>query len=329
MTSSDQFSSLTQEDQIARLQKLGEAALAEFGVDPSSIEPLVHAENTTFKVTSPQGVFNLRISRPGYQSTSNIRSEILFLSALRLAGFRVPKPWQERLVTASDPLVPEPRDVVLLGWMDGEFARGQLTVERAQRIGRFMARMHEFSISWELPEGFDRQSLHAWAFNPRVPMPFDEPTPLAFEEDRLLLIEEDHATRGLLASLPREADWFGLIHSDLHLGNVLFEGDELNVIDFDDTGFGFWLYDFAAALCYSVGAENYLELQEAMQCGYAQIRELPPQTRELLSPFLRLRAAGIANWVLGRPDNPWFRENGAGFVHKLCDRIRAVRAFGE
>jgi Ser/Thr protein kinase RdoA (MazF antagonist) len=209
--------------------------------------------------------------------------------------------------------------------MDGEFSKGVMTVERAQKIGRFMARMHEFSLSWDMPGGFDRQSLHAWAFNPRRPMPFDQPTPLAFEEDRLLLIEEDRGARELLASLPRDAEWFGLIHSDLHLGNVLFEGDELNVIDFDDTGFGFWLYDFAAALCYAVDSDDYPEFRDAMLESYQEVRKLPPQTRELLPPFIRLRAAGIANWVLSRPDNPWFRENGAGFVHKLCDRIRVVR----
>jgi len=40
----------------------------------------------------------------------------------------------------------------------------------------------------------------------------------------------------------------GLIHADLHLGNALFWSDEVRVIDFDDCGFGYWLYDIAFAL---------------------------------------------------------------------------------
>jgi len=326
--SSDEFSALGLEEQIGRLRSLGEVALGEFGVRASDILPLVHAENTTFRVDSDRGRFNLRISRPGYQSSSNIRGEITFLAALKKAGFRVPVPWQGRLVTAAHPDVPEPRDCVLLGWQNGEFARGVLTEERSRRIGKVMAELHEFTLAWAPPEGFDRQQLHGWAFLPRVPMPIDMPTPMAFEEDRLLLIEVDKEARLLLASLPRDTAWFGLIHSDLHLGNVLFEGDEINLIDFDDTGYGFLLYDFAAALAYACDSEEFGTFREAMFEGYRQVRELPPRTPELLAPFLQLRLAGIANWVLGRTDNPHFREVGADFVHRMCERIRHVRAVG-
>jgi len=323
---SEEFAALGQHEQIARLQRLGEAALGEFGVVPIEISPLVHAENTTFKVASQHGPFNLRISRPGYQTTSNIRSEIVFLAALRKEGFRVPAPWQERVVTASHPEVPESRDCVLLGWLDGEFARGKLTVERAHKVGRVMAKLHEFTSLWSAPAGFDRQQLHEWAFGPRRPMPIDDPSPLAFEEDRKLLIEVERETRPFLATLPHDPDWFGLIHADLHLGNVLFEDEEVNLIDFDDTGFGFWLYDFSSALAYAVESEEFPILQEAMFKGYREIRALPPETSRLISPFLQLRLAGIAGWVLSRSDNPNFRDTGAEFVHRLCERIRILRA---
>ncbi len=90
MVTVEDFNALTQTEQVERLQTLGEVALAEFGVVPERIEPLVHAENTTYHVLSEAGEFNLRISRPGYQSSANIDSEIAFLSALRAEGFRVP-----------------------------------------------------------------------------------------------------------------------------------------------------------------------------------------------------------------------------------------------
>jgi Ser/Thr protein kinase RdoA (MazF antagonist) len=326
MISTEEFAELSLDEQIRRLQQLGEVALNEFKIQPELIERLIHAENTTFKITAPQGRFNLRISRPGYQSTSNIQSEILFLKALRDAGFRVPMPWQDRLVPASHENVPESRNCVLFGWLQGEFSGGVMTIDRAHKIGQVMARLHEFSREWTLPHGFDRQHLHKWAFEPRQRHPMDEPTPLAFEEDRLLMIEVDAEARTLLASLQTDPDWYGLIHSDLHLGNVLFEGDELNIIDFDDTGFGFWHYDFAAALAYPVGSDDFSSLQEAMLDGYLQIRSLPPQTSRLMSPFLQLRLNTICKWVVSRADNPHFRETGADFVHRLCTRIRKLRS---
>jgi Ser/Thr protein kinase RdoA (MazF antagonist) len=43
-------------------------------------------------------------------------------------------------------------------------------------------------------------------------------------------------------------DQFGLIHADLHLDNALFWRDDVRIIDFDDCGFGYWLYDIAVSL---------------------------------------------------------------------------------
>jgi len=318
------FSALTHEEQIANLQRLGEAALAEFGVVPERIEPLVHAENTTFHVFSPQGEFNLRISRPGYQSTANIQSEIAFLSALRAEGFRVPDPYGGRLVNASDEGVPEGRNCVLFRWLGGEFRRKGLVPSETVLIGETMARLHDFTTHWSRPEGFDRQYLHAWAAKPRPAYIFDNPIDGIPEEDRLLLLEVDKEARHLIPTLPQTPDLFCLIHSDMHVGNVLFEDGHLNVIDFDDTGFGFFVYDVAAALTYLVLDPIYPEFQDALFEGYARVRPLPPRTEELLNPFLRIRAAGIASWILHRTDNPKFREIAPEFVGSLCQRIRAV-----
>ncbi len=123
MITVDEFSALGQEDQISRLERLGRIALREIGVEPTAMSSLVHAENTTFKVESPQGTFNLRIGRPGYQTDRATESEIRFLSALREAGHRVPKPYVDRLIKAGVDEVPEVRNCVLFHWMGGTSRR--------------------------------------------------------------------------------------------------------------------------------------------------------------------------------------------------------------
>lgn len=316
------FNDLSQAEQIARIERLGRVALADFGVAPTEIAPLTHAENTTFRVDAEEGRFCLRVSRPGYQSNANIRSEIAFLAALRGADFRVPDPYQARVVTAAHPDVPEPRDCVLLGWQEGEFASGPLAPARARGLGRLTASLHEFSLRWSPPPGFDRQTLHAWAFHPPKPLPIDVPSAID-EDDRLLLVEVTAMARGLLNELPRDAANYGLIHADLHRANVLYEGDLPSAIDFDDLGWGFWLYDFAAALAYEVRQEGFAQVRQAMLEGYASIRPLPPRTEELLSRFIQLRLAGICTWVVSRQDNPDLREQGPSIVSRLCKAIRA------
>ena len=43
-------------------------------------------------------------------------------------------------------------------------------------------------------------------------------------------------------------DTFGLIHADIHQKNYLFCDGQLRLIDFDDSGWGHYLYDFAVTL---------------------------------------------------------------------------------
>lgn len=189
-----------------------------------------------------------------------------------------------------------------------------------------MARLHDFSSSWPRPAGFDRQELHGWAFD-NVPQRALAVRPASIDaEDFDLLVQVDQEAREILNRLPRDAANFGLIHADLHQGNVLFDRDEIHLIDFDDLGYGFWLYDFAAALCYQVDRQEYSEVRDALLNGYVKVRPLPPGTEELLPAFIRLRAAGIANWILNRTDNPKFRERAREYVHGFCTSIRKAGA---
>lgn len=313
----EQFHGLSQEEQIANLERLGRSALEQFEVVPTSMQPLVHAENTTFKVTSPQGVFNLRISRPGYQSLQNIRSEIAWLNALRTEGFRVPKPFHGRLVVAEHDAVPEPRACALFRWMDGEFRR-EWSPEDARKTGALIAHLHEFVRTWKPPGDFHRSDLHRWAFEKRE---FPKNAHLSEADHELLQRVEEEASESI-RNLPRHPDWYGLIHADMHQNNVLFDRDEANVIDFDDCGYGYFVYDFAACLAYRGHVPTFPQIREALFAGYESVRPLPPGTREMLVPFLRWRLAGVSHWVLTRTDNPRMRETGHEWVEWMCNQIR-------
>ncbi len=319
-----EFADASKDEQISRLEELGRQALSEFGVKADSMERLVHAENTTFHVRGKQGEFCLRISRPGYQSHSNIESEIVFLDRLSAHGFRVPRPWQPRVVNAEAPGVPEARDCVLFHWVEGEIHRKGLDEAQMRQVGELTARLHDFAGTWHAPVGFDRQKVHTWLLDPDEVMAVNQPTFMIHEPDQQLLAAVAAESRLMAASLPRDSDWIRLIHSDLHHGNLVFRDGELHAIDFDDTGYGFLVYDFAATLVARVGQPEFGSLREALFEGYVQVRPLPPRTLELLPQFLRLRLASIANWLAGRTDNPEFREMAPTYIAGLCERIRAV-----
>ena len=63
-----------------------------------------------------------------------------------------------------------------------------------------------------------------------------------------------HVSRGVegtaaaLCEFGKSADRYGLVHGDMLPENLFYDGSELRLIDWDDTGFGWHLYDFATAL---------------------------------------------------------------------------------
>jgi Ser/Thr protein kinase RdoA (MazF antagonist) len=71
----------------------------------------------------------------------------------------------------------------------------------------------------------------------------------------------------VMTQLGCAADSTGLIHADLHPGNALFWHDEVRVIDFDDCGFGYWLYDIAVALWELRHRHDYGQFRDALING--------------------------------------------------------------
>jgi Ser/Thr protein kinase RdoA (MazF antagonist) len=52
---------------------------------------------------------------------------------------------------------------------------------------------------------------------------------------------------------------FGLIHADLHCGNMGFEQNEIKVYDFDDCQYDFYVRELAVAIFYAYWHPNYLD----------------------------------------------------------------------
>ena len=100
----------------------------------------------------------------------------------------------------------------------------------------------------------------------------------------------------------------GLIHADLHLGNALFCRDDVMVIDFDDCGFGYWLYDIAVSLWELRHRNDYEQLRAALLEGYAQQRPPPSGDLAYLDDFIAARDVAFGLWFTGNGQvNPAFR----------------------
>jgi Ser/Thr protein kinase RdoA (MazF antagonist) len=334
------FATLSTRGQIARLQRLAAAALPAFGVEAARVVPLQHFGNTTYRIdATDRSRYVLRVQRPNLHSIEEVRSEVAWLAALRRdTNLSVPEPMPahdgDLLTVVAVAGVPEPRTCVLFRWMDGRFVNRGLRPAHLERVGAFTARLHEHAAGWTPPSGFVRrrvENLFDAVLDPADPLS-DAVVAASRERVGTLFSPEDGAlvaaaldqVRGMIAALDTAGGAFGLIHADLHQWNYLFDGGAVRAIDFDDCGYGYFLYDLAVTLSPSPVhyREDYPAFRAALLRGYGGRRPLPPEPERYLATFLILRRVQLLLWALESRDEPAF----ATWREDCADDLRKLRA---
>lgn len=94
----------------------------------------------------------------------------------------------------------------------------------------------------------------------------------------------DHVT-----ALSTDADEYGVIHGDMHFGNMHFDGDRVTLFDFDHCAYGWRAYDLVAALFLPEAQQN------AFFEGYESLRPLSTEERDSIPVFAKLRTL----WDMG------------------------------
>jgi Ser/Thr protein kinase RdoA (MazF antagonist) len=319
---------LSHRAQIGRLRKLAVRALDAYPLTNPRLAFVTHGENTTFKVGAstddgPVERFLLRVHRPvrhGRYIDSNaaIRSELCWLTALRAqTDLSVPEPLLTRdgalTTTASAPGVPEPRTCSVLRWMDGRVYTDSPRPVYLHRLGSAMARLHNHADTWPRPDDFVRIQWD-WETFFGDTMEYGGinaagvwdllPDDLRGSFDRVA----DRARR-VMTQLGDGADAVGLIHADLHLDNALFAGRDVRLIDFDDSGIGYRLYDVAVALWELRHRADYEAFRTAFLAGYTAHRSLSADQLTHLDTFIAIREVAFGLWFVGTAQvNPVFRD---------------------
>jgi Ser/Thr protein kinase RdoA (MazF antagonist) len=288
---------------------VAERALVEYDLAEDSALTLLNlSENATYAVADAASGSRsiLRVHRQNYHRANEIESELDWLDALRReSGVTVPTvlPARDgrRVVTVN--VDGTPRHVVHFEMVAGvEPDESTVTVEDFRTLGRITAELHEHSRAWTRPPGFSRFSwdwAHSLGDEPRWGR-WHDAEGVGEQEHRLL----DDAARLLLARLTDYGsgpDRFGLVHADLRLTNLLVDGtgsgSKITVIDFDDCGFGWFFYDFGAAVSFIEDDPALPEWQDAWLGGYRSRRPIAAADEEMLASFVLLRRLLLLAWM--------------------------------
>jgi Ser/Thr protein kinase RdoA (MazF antagonist) len=131
---------------------------------------------------------------------------------------------------------------------------------------------------------------------------------------RALLARVEATLRGFLAGYGQGAGRFGLVHADLRLANLLADGARLGVIDFDDCGFCWHLYDFAAAVSFMEHEPVVPALMRTWVEGYRAVAPLAEADAALLPAFVMLRRMLLTAWLASHAETPTARALGPGYA---------------
>lgn len=293
------------------------AALKSFPVDAGDLTLIAMTENVTFKVTDRRGggAYVLRLHRPGYHTLEELDSEHAWIRALDEAGVEVPKSVAARdgrnYVPVTIAATGERRFAGMARWTEGRLLSDVLAETHDQRkveayfaqLGALVAAMHNQASAWRSPPHFARHHLDADGLMGEAPHwgPFWEHRSLSSAE-RELLRDTRGRMHAWLAGLGKDASSYSLIHSDMHPGNILVDGERLTVIDFDDAGFGWHQYDIAVVLSYWQSKANAAAIERAFLDGYRTVRQLPDDDLTWIPMFRLIRGMAAIGWFHQRPE---------------------------
>ncbi len=300
------------------MKSLARRVLDHYDLDITRISPGRELWNTIFEVrTADGGRYALRINRPGYRTETEIRSELLWLDAIRAeTDLVVPRavPTRDGNLAVTNHLDGEARYAALFTWLPGRHVAhtSQPSRRSAYLLGRTTARLHNHADTFRPPENFSTTrfdricALGERSRGSRSAIHSDEP-------NEILTPERKARLRAAAAEIQEEtnrlyANPSGLrfLHADMHFGNVKLIDGDMGVLDFDDSLWCFPVQDIGIAAYYLQFRSNKDELMQAFREGYQSTRPWPEEYSGQIWTYVRARALDLIN-VSFELDDPGYR----------------------
>ncbi len=301
------FDALTYGQQLPILLELAVTATKLYDLPEQLTVNLINlSENATYKIGAPNGCrWAMRIHRDGYHSRAAIASELAWLMDLRSSGVvTTPLPVKgkdgEIIQQAMHRRMDRPRNVVLAEWEIGlEPGIGQDLTGPFKVLGEVTARMHKHAKNWKRPPWFERLT---WDFETSL----GEKNPHwgrwrdgigVDAKMRELFGRTVELVGARLAAYGKSDERFGLIHCDMRLANLLIDERAVKVIDFDDCGFGWYMYDAATPVSFYEHEPQVPGLVEAWKEGYRRVVPLSKADEAEIPTFIMLRRLLLVAWI--------------------------------
>ena len=294
------------EETMEHLSLLANESLELWDLPAGSKARLINvSENETFLVEAPDGFKSiLRIHREDYHTETAIACEHAWSRSLNEeGGVKTPNILPGRngsmIQSATSTALGQKRYLAMFEFVEGSEPDQQDDLTGGfEELGEIAAKTHLHSIDWERPEPFERL---VWdldtVFGKEATWGNWRDGPNIGQQTREVLEKVEATVIERLTRYGRGTDRFGLIHADMRLANLLITKGETRLIDFDDCGFGWLMYDFAAGISFMEDDPRIPELKQAWVRGYRSVRPLSEEDEAEIPTFVMMRRLALLAWI--------------------------------
>lgn len=300
--------------QVRRLRALAHKALAQYPIKVKSMYFINHGENTTFRVLSKNNqTYLLRIHRNNYHTKLAITEEIAWIGLLSKKGLSVPTPVISKkghlVETVEHEAVDGSRNCSVFKWIHGSFIEKSIQPRHMFEVGQILA---DFQNNTPKGKTKDRQYWTAEGLvgtNPKFSS-LDKIESATPKQQKILTKGRKQTFKKLKQYEKKFPNRMGLIHADLHFGNIVLTKNKLGAIDFDDCGYGFFVYDLIVpyiSMQNSLGEKKkhlFQDYKKALIDGYKTKRKWDHHDEALFSHLVTARRLSMLGWLNSRSDNP-------------------------
>lgn len=318
--------------QVRRLRALAKVAICRYPIKVREINLIHHGENTTFRVDAKNNRrYLLRVHRNEYHTKPAIQEELNWLSFLSQRNLSVPNPVTSKagqlVETVAHPDIETSRNCTVFHWINGKFLRDSIAPEHLYQVGQIIA---DLQTNTPRSKTTNRRYWTADGLVGNAPKfgSIDMIAGLRPKQQEVITRARKSALKKLRQFEKRFPKRQGLIHADLHFGNILSTGDRLAAIDFDDCGFGFHAYDLVIpllsveAILSDMAKDRLSEFKSALVSGYSAKRSWDHHDEKILPVLITARKLLMLGWLNSRSDNPRLRKRMARAIERTLIHLK-------
>ncbi|MGV3526388.1 MAG: phosphotransferase enzyme family protein [Candidatus Sericytochromatia bacterium] len=259
------------------------------------------AENAVWRCEGA-APFVLRLTPVSHRSEAALRAELAWLAHLHQAEVAVCRPLLSQEGRHLEPLetAAGPFWASAFAWLEGAaLTPADWREKHLEQLGKLAGHLHQQAQVLSPEQQAARPDWRQDSYFERV----EALRPPDWE----WLPERIGACREVLTQLSQDANHYGLIHGDLHRGNLFWQDVYPVVFDFDDCHLGWFAQDLAVMLYHSKsltepppGADFQNWFLAQLKRGYERVMPWPALLNEALPWLLHWRDLQLLGFLLQR-----------------------------